>query len=931
MRAEKITKGFNYKSLVLALGLSCFALPLMAETAQAFMQSAQQHLAKGDIKTSIIELKNALQQDPSMGPARHLLGRIYLMTGNGVSAEKELTRAKALGVASNPELLLDMAESKLLQAKYKDVVDSLTPGPEGNAKQKARAFTLRGRALIGLQRLDEARDSLNEALTLAPEESAPALSLAHLDILNGESEAALDRLDGILTNHPGNVESLLLKADLLRQSARLDEAIEFYNKASKVNENDPRPHIGMATCYLDQGKLDIAEQEINRAEEIRSDLVMTQYLHGMLEFNRKDYEKARDYLQRVLVVVPNHAPSLLLFGITSIQLHDFQIAEEYLSRYVTMNPGQPQASLQLAVARAQLGDYTGAIEVAEPLLETQASSVPLLVLLGGAYMEMGDVQRGTDYLEQAVELSPDAVQIRTQLAKGLLASGEADRAVVQLQAAVHHDQDSVQADVLLVLTYLRNKDYINAEQAALRLEERNPSDPIAPNLSGLVYLAQNDLTRAANKFNQALSLDPVFTTAESNLAKIDLLNKNINSAEKRYKRILKIQPNNMNAMLGLAAIAELRQDKAGMVRYLEQAGAGNPKNVQPGLLLANFYLNTNEPLRALNVTNDLSNRFPNNPGVLKALARAQSASGEHNNAVRTLERLVEKDAMEENLLALASAQIAVKDNLGARRSINRVMANHPQSLRAKLALVTLALQEDNRAEALQLALEIQQAHPNSPRGYQAEGTVRSLNAEYQAAATAYQRAYKMERNRSLALQLSEIYRKLERPDNSIAILHDWLETAPNDFGARYLLAQSLQRQGRNQEAIRAYEGLSGLPQANAIVLNNLAWLYYLENDARTLKTAEKAYKLQPDRPEIADTYGWILLNKGNDPKQALNLLQGAYVKFPTNPEIGYHVAVALHHLGRDKEALRTLRKILSAGSRFETRPDAENLLRKLGG
>ncbi len=921
---------FNNKPLALALVLALSPFPLLAEDAQVLLNSAHQHFAKGDIKTGIIELKNALREDPSLGAARHLLGKVYLRVGDGASARKELVRAKALGI-DGPELQLDLAEAMLLQRKYQEVVDSMIPVPGGDARLRARAATLHGRALIGLQRPDEARARLNKALAILPNELAPAVNLVRLDILGGRMGAALDRLNNVLADHPNDLESLLLKADLLRQSARLDEAIESYSKAARVHTHDPRTHMGLATSYLAQGKLDIAEQEINKADKIQSGLVMVQYLRGVLEFNRKHFEKARDHLQRVLGVVPDHAPTLLLIGSTSAQLHDYQIAEEYLRRYLSKNPGQPQASWQLAVTRAQLGDYKGVIEVAEPLLEIRTADVQLLALLGSATMEMGDIQRGTGYLEQAVKLSPDAVQIRTQLAKGLLASGETDKAVVQLQSAVDQDHDSIQADVLLVLTHLRNKDYTKAEEAARQFETRKPNDPIAHNLGGLVYLARNDLPKASKKFNEALSLDARFTTAASNLAKIDLLNKDNDAAEKRYKWILDIQPGDMNALLGLAAIAEMRNDKAGSVNFLEQAIAENPHNVQPGYLLANLYLNSNEPLKALNVANDLSYRFPDNAGMLNILARAQSASGDNSSTVRTLERLVDKDATMDNLLALASAQVAVKDTRGARHSINRILNEDPKSLRAKLALITLALQEDDRDEALQLALEIQLAYPESSRGYQAEGTVRSLNGDHRAAATAYQRAYKLEKNRPLVLRLTETYQKLKRVGDSITTLRDWLETTPDDAGAHYLMGQIMQSQGRNLEAVQAYETVNELSEGNAIVLNNLAWLYYLENDTRALKTAENAYKRQSDRPEVTDTYGWILLNQGNDPERALTLLQSAYVKIPTNPEMGFHVAVALHELGRNQEALRTLRKILSERTQFDKRSDAKDLLRKLGG
>jgi len=113
------------------------------------------------------------------------------------------------------------------------------------------------------------------------------------------------------------------------------------------------------------------------------------------------------------------------------------------------------------------------------------------------------------------------------------------------------------------------------------------------------------------------------------------------------------------------------------------------------------------------------------------------------------------------------------------------------------------------------------------------------------------------------------------------------------------------------------------------VLNNIAWLYYLEGDSRALKTAEQAYAAGPARPEVADTYGWILRHDGSDPQRALILLQEAYVAYPTNGQIGYHVAAALHDLGRDDEAARTLRRVLQGDAEFKEVEDAKALLKKI--
>ena len=65
--------------------------------------------------------------------------------------------------------------------------------------------------------------------------------------------------------------------------------------------------------------------------------------------------------------------------------------------------------------------------------------------------------------------------------------------------------------------------------------------------------------------------------------------------------------------------------------------------------------------------------------------------------------------------------------------------------------------------------------------------------------------------------------------------------------------------------------------------------------------AERAYRLSPNTPAIADTLGFILVGKG-EIQRGLMLLSQAHEKMPNSPEMTYHLAVALKSAGREEEA-----------------------------
>ena len=118
--------------------------------------------------------------------------------------------------------------------------------------------------------------------------------------------------------------------------------------------------------------------------------------------------------------------------------------------------------------------------------------------------------------------------------------------------------------------------------------------------------------------------------------------------------------------------------------------------------------------------------------------------------------------------------------------------------------------------------------------------------------------------------------------------------------------------------------LASLPD-NITALNNLAWIYGLENNPRALTLAEKAYTLQPELPSVQDTYGWILL-KNNKLSEALSMLKLAAGNLPGVPEVQYHYAKALYLSGDKTAARKILKPLIASGKEFDGRTDAEKML-----
>lgn len=70
--------------------------------------------------------------------------------------------------------------------------------------------------------------------------------------------------------------------------------------------------------------------------------------------------------------------------------------------------------------------------------------------------------------------------------------------------------------------------------------------------------------------------------------------------------------------------------------------------------------------------------------------------------------------------------------------------------------------------------------------------------------------------------------------------------------------------------------------------------------------------------------GWILVDLG-EPQRALRYLRDAQARMSHDPNVAYHLAVALHDLGRLDEAKENLERALSSPHTYESMNEARRL------
>jgi putative PEP-CTERM system TPR-repeat lipoprotein len=501
--------------------------------------------------------------------------------------------------------------------------------------------------------------------------------------------------------------------------------------------------------------------------------------------------------------------------------------------------------------------------------------------------------------------------------------------VLKPEDSIHFEISDEQNDVQKVRKLIADRHFDRALETVAALEAKRPGNVAIFNLRGAIYSASGDFANARKWYERALEVKPTSMVAAMNLAELDLREKNPDAARRRFQSILAIDQANAEAMLGLAGVAEATGQESEYISWLNKSSKAAPRMPNPRVLLAKYYLQKNDLLRALTVAREGQIVSPDNPEVLDVLGTIELAARETDNAVATYSRLA--GLLPDNPVAqyrLATAQAANSNIDAARSSLNKALTLKPDYLPAEILLASAELDAGRFREALKITQQIEEKHPESASGFALQGNVLMAQKQFAPALQAYERAFTINKTGLLMIKVHQALSAAGNLKEADARLRQWFKDQPNDVIARLYLAQTYLKARQNKQAIEQYQLLLQADPANIRALNDLAWLYQQEKDPRAVATAEQGYKLGPDDADIIDTLAWILVEQGNTTR-GLELLQKAAQKAPASAEIRYHLAVALAKSGNKARARQELQDLLAKNHTFMQREAAQALLKQL--
>ena len=891
---------------------------------------AASNLEAGEFQAALIDLRKSLDAEPGNVDAQLLMADVLKAWGDIAGARLLLDGAVAAGApaAATEARALDLL---LLQGDPEAVRNTLAAS---TTLSPAQRDTFEGQLAMLENRPAEAQVAFDRATAADRALVEPVLGRIESLAAQGEIDVASREMDAFLEGNPQSGRGWLMKGtlaartgDFAAAAAAFATAIERFRGMSR--QQRVQAHVARLESLLAAGQLDPARLALDALKAAAGDTPIVSFMHARLALADRDASTAVNELRNFTRAVPQHMPGRLLLVAALQEQGSLEQAFGEAARAVSEFPGKDEPRLAFAGVQLRMGRTADAEETLRPLIAQSPPNPLATAILAEIRMRNGDAEAGISLMEQGLARNSGNPRLKLQLAAAYLSTGDARRALQMLDTVSEQDMSAARDRLRLIATAaLQGHSSIARELEAAT--KRHPEN-IDLLLMYVGYAANTGhLDEAREKLRNALEAHPHNLPLLQALARLEISAGRPAEAEKLVREALEKAPNDPVLMALMAAIAGQLGQESEVDAWLNRARMANPGSLDVSLALARRAMVRGEATEARRILSEAVRQSPSDIGARVVLAELVASQGDTPQALAQL-RTAANQFPDSPLIPLSMSriQLIANDAAAARISLQKAFSLSPGWLPAANALAVLEAKSGRLQAALGVVRELRQNNPNGSASDLLEGEVYLVAKLPAQAAKAYSLAYENTPGSAAAVRAlqAKIQAKMDAPASE---LQDWLKRTPADSAARRALGEYYLSVGRNREAISELEQVVAARPADGMALNNLAWLYHLEANPLALATAEKAHAMLPDSPEVADTFGWLLV-QSQRADEGLRVLKIAAQQAPSNPHIQFHLAYALAELDDDEQATAILRKLTGSGVDAAIRAQAQQLLAKLKG
>lgn len=896
---------FKQSLIHLALsGLMYSSSLVAASTSSEYFENALKYHYEDNNESAVIELKNALKQDYNNFSARILLGQIYLKNGEVAAAAKEFKIVLAGGVDKNL-IQLDYGSALYGLRQYQQIISEIRP-TRNDLQTDADIHILRGSAYLKLNQMNEAKAEFNQALSLIPGYIKAKLALAGMKMQNNAFKEAKAELEAIL-NTQDNANAWFMLAEISKKQSRFQTALKQYQQALILDKDNISARHALIELAFKTEDLAQAETQIELLELDWGDDPLTGYYRALLALQKGDKTKAEAILNKLIstisgLEVPTAEQSYTLNMISAASaylLSQSETARTQINALLLRSPNNLTLALMLADIELKEGNYYTVQSLLDKWLDQPVKNVRFYLILANAYANQRGYRQAQKVIARGLNIYPDNLELIQLMASIHAALGENEKALTLLESALPELNNKAKLKYGYIL--LEQGKVKQALRQAEALNENASADAATRNFYAACLMQSGNQQKAKDILNNILKQNRNYIPGLLNLSRIQIKQQNYRAAVKTLESILSLDSTAMSAVYMLADLYLLDSDVESANTVLAKALTESTE--QPGLLkkLININLAAQNYALVEQYTRRLNQAEPLSAFVIEARVKLNIAQNQIKLARRNIGSLYGLSLNNpEKLETISTYQLAIKDLQGLERTVNHWENIQPNNTNVGLVKAKLLYLKQGKEKAFAQLEKVKNTTPAIP-WLETHKYIYLAENDYAGALNIVEKQLQVISLDSLLKQRIALLNKLGKTQKAIEFVNLIIKDNPDLTDYQTIKTDLLLGSGKQEEALDELENLLENNPNDAKVLNNLAAMLAYTDPQKALNYIQKAYELMPEKPQVLDTYGLVLIQL-KQPEKALTYLRQAYLKAPRQLDVNYHLAQALLDLKRDTEA-----------------------------
>ncbi len=630
---------------------------------------------------------------------------------------------------------------------------------------------------------------------------------------------------------------------------------------------------------------------------------------------KKDHKAATIQLKTLLQKNGNSATGRFLLGKTLLESGDVAGALVELRKATELGHSPDLTAPELARAMLLGGEQAQVpVQFATTVLPSAKAQADLLTSVAIAQAGLGQADKSKESLARALQADPQHAPAILVQARIKAVEKDVDGALKLVDDILAREAGNDRAATFKgELLWNAKRDETGA-LAALRSAVASSPGAVPAHVAIIgIHGQKGRIADAKTQFQALKKAAPNHPDTLYLEAQFALQDDNAQLAREITTRLLRAMPDNPR-VLALAGAADYRLRSYNQAEtHLARALRAMPQHLSTRTLLAQTYLRTNQPAKALEVLAPAIEQ-PDAAGSTLAMAgEALMMQGEAKRADQLFQRAAKASPGDPNVrTSVALAQYARGETQPAIDALESIAAADGANTRADFALISARLRANDSAGALKAIDTLQKKMPDRPVPDLLRGRILYAKKDTAGATAAFEAALKKDAKFvPAASALAGLDLAAGRNDAARKRLQDLVTADPNSVQARVALAEITMRTGgTGAEVAQIY---AAAVKANPTQLQPrqllIDHLLRAGDSQAALIAAQDAAAALPAQTEVQALLGRAQLAAG-DARQAVATFGQMANKNPTEAVHLLRLAEA-HVASKDLGAARTaLRKAL---------------------